>query len=64
MTASKAFDCVKYKHAIQERHIAETQGLMPEQRTLRRRQWLDASDNPAAKLWREMALKQELAAVR
>ena len=64
MTITKAFDCVEYKYAIQERHIAETQGLTSEQKTQRRRQWLDESDNPAARLWREMALKQEVENVR
>jgi hypothetical protein len=64
MTSPKTFDCVEYKHAIQERHIAETQGLKPEQKTLRRQQWLKESDNPAAQLWREMAQGQEVASVR
>jgi hypothetical protein len=64
MTISNAFDCVEYKHAIQERHIAETQGLTSEQKTQRRRQWLEQSDNPAAKLWREMVLKQAAQTVR
>ena len=55
---------MEYQRAIQERHIAEAQGLKPEQKTLRRQQWLDESDNPAAQLWREMALKQDVAAVQ
>ena len=59
MTITKTFDCVEYKRAIQERHIAETQGLTPEQTAARRRQWLSESDNPAARLWREMVLKRE-----
>jgi hypothetical protein len=60
----KPFDCVEYKHAIQQQHIAETQGMKPEQKTLLRRQWLKESKNPAAQLWREMTQKQEAAAVR
>ena len=64
MTIAKEFDCVEYKHAIQERHIAETQGLTPDQRTLHRRRWLEESDNPAARSWREMSLKQEVETVR
>jgi hypothetical protein len=64
MMITKEFDCVEYKCAIQERHIVETQGLTPDQRTLRRRQWLEESDNPAARLWREMSLEHEVETVR
>ncbi len=64
MTPTKLFDCVEYKRTIQERHVAETRGLKPEERTLRRQQWLKESDNPAALLWREMAQKQEVTMAR
>lgn len=64
MTHIKSFDCVEYKRAIQDRHAAETQGLTPDQKMMRRQQWLKDSDNPAARLWREMISKQETVASR
>jgi hypothetical protein len=59
MNHIKPFDCVAYKRAIQEKHAAATQGLSPQEKTRQRRQWLSQSDNPAARLWREMKSKQE-----
>jgi hypothetical protein len=59
MTPDKPFDCIEYKRAVQCRHAAETQGISSRQKTERRQQWLKESDHPAARLWREMNVKQE-----
>jgi hypothetical protein len=61
MSANKPFDCVEYKRAIQARHAAEDQALGPEEKSQRRAQWLSHSDNPAARLWREMQQRQQAA---
>jgi hypothetical protein len=58
MTSDKPFDCVEYKRAIQARHAAESGALRPEEKLQRRTQWLSRSDNPAARLWREMNKRQ------
>jgi len=59
MNSEKQFDCVEYKRAIQARHAAESRGLSPDEKLKRRAEWLRESDNPAARLWREMNKKQQ-----
>lgn len=60
MNQVKTFDCVAYKCAIQEKHAAATQGLSDHEKTRQRQEWLHQSDNPAARLWREMSARQEV----
>jgi len=64
MTTEKPLDCVAYKRAIQAKHAEENRNLSPQEKMRRRTEWLKKSDNPAARLWREMAKKQETAAER
>ena len=64
MNQARSFDCVAYKRAIQEKHEAATRGLSPHEKARQRQQWLNQSNNPAARLWREMISKQESAAAR
>ena len=59
MKAEKPFDCVAYKRAVQEKHAAESRNLSAEEKLRRRKEWLDKSDNPAARVWREMGRKKE-----
>lgn len=59
MKSEKQFDCVEYKRAIQSRHAAESRTLSPDEKLERRAEWLSRSDNPAARLWREMSKKQK-----
>jgi len=54
MSSDKPFDCVEYKRAVQARHAAESRTLSPDEKREQRTQWLSGSDNPAARLWREM----------
>ena len=61
MTTEKPFDCVEYKRVVQAKHAIENRPLSPEEKQQRRAQWLDESDNPAARLWREMNKKQKVA---
>lgn len=61
MKTRKAFDCIEYKRAIQQKHAAENRGLSREERRRRRAKWLKSSDNAAAALWREMVMRQETA---
>ena len=64
MKYDKSFDCVAYKRAIQEKHLAATQGLSHRERARQRQQWLNQSDNPAVRLWRKMNAKQAPVASR
>jgi len=64
MTQPKSFDYVEYKRSIQQRHAAETRNMNSRQKSASRLQWLKESDNPAARLWREMSAKQAEAAAR
>jgi hypothetical protein len=57
MTSEERFDCVEYKRAVQARHAAECGTLSPDQKRERRTQWLRESENPAARLWRELNKK-------
>ncbi len=64
MRPSKSFDCVAYKAAIQEKQAVATQGLSPLEKSRKRQRWLNESDTPAARLWREMDLKKKAAIAR
>jgi hypothetical protein len=57
MSKDKPFDCVDYKRSVQERHAEEQKGLSAEERIRLRAEWLEKSDNPAAKAWRMMCKK-------
>jgi hypothetical protein len=57
--ARKAFDCIEYKRAIQQKHAVENRGLSHEESRSRRAEWLKSSKNPAAALWRHMVMRQE-----
>ena len=54
MSKKKEFDCVEYKRSIQAKHAADTQTLGPEEKAEHRARWLAESENPAARLWREL----------
>ena len=54
MSSDKRFDCVEYKRVVQARRAAESRTLSPDEKREQRTQWLSRSDNPAARLWREM----------
>jgi len=58
MKKGKVFHCVEYKQDIQARHAKENRKLSLEERIQRRSDWLENSDNPAARLWRQMSRKQ------
>lgn len=62
MNSQKPFDCIEYKRAIQEKHASGFAGLRPEEVLQKRGEWLEQSDNPAARLWRKMKQKQQQAA--
>ncbi len=59
MNSDREFDCVEYKRAIQARHAAESRTLSADEKLKRRAEWLSESENPAARLWREMSKKQK-----
>lgn len=59
MTAEKPFDCIAYKRAVQEKHAEQNRDLAPTEKTRRRAEWLKKSNNPAARLWRDMLKKQK-----
>jgi len=58
MKKQETFDCVMYKRAVQAKHAAANRGLSGEEKMRRRAQWLEDSDNPAARLWRELAASE------
>ena len=61
MSTNGPFDCVEYKRGVQAKHAAECGTLSPEENLQRRTEWLSRSDNPAARLWREMQNKRQTA---
>lgn len=64
MTAEKPFDSIAYKRAVQEKHAEQNRDLARAEKTRRRAEWLTKSDNPAARLWRDMLKKQKTAGKR
>ena len=50
---------LKQQDAIQEKLYRETQGLTLEEKARQRAEWLATSDNPAARLWREMTARSK-----
>ena len=55
MKVAKEFDCVAMKNRIQREMLEEEQRLGEREAKRRRRQWLETSDSPLARLWREAA---------
>ncbi len=53
MRAAKEFDCVAVKNRIQREMIEEEERIGEEAARRRRREWLQISDSPFARLWRE-----------
>lgn len=58
MKMEKTFDCIAYKRAIQAKHAAANRGLSGEEKMRRRAEWLEDSDNPAARLWRDLVSRE------
>lgn len=54
MKATKTFDCVEMKNEIQADLAKEYGGLTEEEIEARRREKLNTSDHPAARLWRRL----------
>jgi len=59
MSASEPFDSLKYKWDIQAKHASDAAHLTPEEERNRRTEWLNTSDNPAAKTWRKLQAAQQ-----
>ena len=54
MSERKRFDCIEYKRTVQAEHASANAGLRPEEIRKRRSEWLETSDNPAARVWRKL----------
>jgi hypothetical protein len=54
LTVPKSFDCVEMKNTIQARLREKYAGLADEEIESRRRRWLETSDDPLAKWWRDI----------
>ena len=50
----KPFDCVEMKNAIQERLLAEQEGLSDEEVHARARRKLESLDTPLGQMWRSL----------
>ena len=59
MKKQKTFDCIEYKRKIQSEHATQEEGLSDKEIIKKRTDWLETSDNPAAKLWRELKAKKQ-----
>jgi hypothetical protein len=62
-TKTKRFDCVKMKNDIQAAMRREFRGLSDAEIQARIEQDLATSDAPAARLWRELAVRQAVSKV-
>jgi hypothetical protein len=58
MSATKTFDCVEMKAAIQARLLKETEGMTDEEERAYTERRLRTSDSPAARLWRTLVARQ------
>jgi hypothetical protein len=59
MTKAKTFDCVRMKDEIQARLLREWRGLTDEEIQRRSARKLATSQNPIAKLWRELEARDK-----
>jgi sRNA-binding protein len=65
MKATKTFDCVAMKNAVQAKLRKEMAGMTDEEQRAYIRRKLQTSDSPVARLWRELnARKAEQEAER
>jgi len=58
MGATKTFDCVEMKAAIQAKLLKETEGMSDEEERAYTARRLQTSDSPAARLWRTLVGRQ------
>ena len=54
MPKTKTFDCVEMKNRIQAELREEYEGLSEDEIAARRRAWLETSDDPVARKWRQL----------
>ena len=59
MSATKTFDCVEMKAALQARLLKEMEGMTDEEQRAYTQRKLRESDSPAARLWRAVMAKQD-----
>ena len=57
MNVAKEFDCVAMKNRIQREMLEEEERIGEEKGRRDRREWLETSDSPLARLWREASKK-------
>ena len=57
MSIEKDFDCVAMKDRIQAEMLEERQRLGEDEQARRPREWLEKSDDPLARWWREVSSK-------